>query len=768
LPKNVKHTNFRWIHLPVNNIAWCEALLTKRFIEEGAVDIEGYKALETSFNHQHRGQMHHSRFMRPMCQVIHRTPADPEERGAQEQPGHPAVIVEEPSELGTPTKTSNAKTAKSTRSLRYRDAQAVAGAEQNGDGTHEQSQGQPHQRENTAENADTTEQVTSSKPAAKAPGITAKRQDTTASVTLSESSNTSKSSKKVKIATPKSQKKDGPKAHSRASIDKAAASPSKRGLHSSCNIFLFMPYLHFETDSGRRAMQYAMEDPERLQHRVRADADELLIRAHLTKTSSFLHVRRTLDQFFYHNIDTHTRDCDQVVYRFQKQNRGDENVDPKIFMVDQLWMWVLGKDLVVTSFPQRWRQPRNDPLNVLEGIIEDINSKTRDPVQNVYELAMTISGRCFGTFDRHRKGDTDFQFLDMFESSIGAAMDGEATLFQDFSQASRAASEWLQSHQRLESRARQPQFFDKLLDVGAETDLLAEIKDIRDELDIIKMVLKHQDYLLPDLRDAIRTIYKDERSHPQLRKVEKGFEEQEKTISNPLKDITRMDDQAGRIYMSIRDLLDLKQKHANAFEARYAREQATGTQRQGRTIMVFTIGKSASMPSTRLRQANNHFLLVTVVFLPLSFVAAFFAINVKEFPHPAGEGNQAEVPLSYVSAWIFGIGLAISIPCIAVALSVDEINVLIDACKRKVREMKARRNLKKGGEESVSELKTFEHTVSVAKSMRRSVEVDWRGGTRARSRPRRSFDPGWEGANGRKIGERSRWDVERGRRSVDR
>lgn len=195
-------------------------------------------------------------------------------------------------------------------------------------------------------------------------------------------------------------------------------------------------------------------------------------------------------------------------------------------------------------------------------------------MQNVYELAMTIAGRCFGTFDRHRKGDADgFSFFDMFESSIGTAMDGEATLFEDFSKASRQASSWLQSHRRLEARARTPEFFDKLLDVGAETDLLAEIKDIRDELDIITMVLNHQYHLLPELKDAIRTIYRDERSHAALRKVEKGFDEHEKNITNPLKDLSRMDSQAARIYESIRDLLDLKQKNANAFEARYAREQ---------------------------------------------------------------------------------------------------------------------------------------------------------------------------------------------------
>jgi hypothetical protein len=39
-------------------------------------------------------------------------------------------------------------------------------------------------------------------------------------------------------------------------------------------------------------------------------------------------------------------------------------------------------------------------------------------------------------------------------------------------------------------------------------------------------------------------------------------------------------------------LLDLKQKHANAFEARFARDQAALTAHQGQTILVFTIGKT--------------------------------------------------------------------------------------------------------------------------------------------------------------------------------
>jgi hypothetical protein len=91
-------------------------------------------------------------------------------------------------------------------------------------------------------------------------------------------------------------------------------------------------------------------------------------------------------------------------------------------------------------------------------------------------------------------------------------------------------------------------------------------------------------------------------------------------------------------------LLDLKQKYAGVFEARYAREQAVSASRQGHTIMVFTIVTIlfVSLPSNStapVKSTNG----VTVK-LPMSFMAAFFAINVKEFPH----ANDGTLHLSWV------------------------------------------------------------------------------------------------------------------------
>jgi hypothetical protein len=200
-----------------------------------------------------------------------------------------------------------------------------------------------------------------------------------------------------------------------------------------------------------------------------------------------------------------------------------------------------------------------------------------------------------------------------------------------------------------EDEHNDPEFVDDLLNIGTETKLLAEIKDIRDELNIIRRVLQDQVNILPDFADRISEELGGKRSQ-EAPEFKKKYKDQVKIIEVHIKDLARMDKQAELIYGSLTNLLDLKQKHANAFEARFARDQAALTARQGQTIMVFTI--------------------VTIIFLPMSFIAAFFAINIQEFPKQDG---QQSLPIGYVSKYMFGIGFGISIPLIFLALAVDDV-----------------------------------------------------------------------------------------------
>jgi hypothetical protein len=100
-----------------------------------------------------------------------------------------------------------------------------------------------------------------------------------------------------------------------------------------------MPFLHYETDDRREEMAHAIKNinagrppPEK------PSRDYMLVEAYLHHTPS-LHPRRTLDQFFYHGIDTTIRDTDQVIQKYCRKHK----VQPKVFMVDQLWLWILGR-----------------------------------------------------------------------------------------------------------------------------------------------------------------------------------------------------------------------------------------------------------------------------------------------------------------------------------------------------------------------------------------------------------------------------------------
>ena len=689
-------------------MAWVEPLLTKLFLEEETADVEGFKALERSFSHQHRGQQSHSHFMRPLCQSTPRAVRQPIDDAAppQKEPRHPTIVISDSQEYKSPdTPTRSLGSKESSRLEEPRPSSQ--------DAPKDQPKGQQPKGKGK-------------KPASK--GNKSPRVGT-------ETPTREQHPKPSQYSGGKSSHQSGGH-HSRT-----PGSPGRKdaGVASSSkgNIFMFMPYLHFETKRRQIEMQEAIRRAEALRTPTRklakaATFDEMLIRAHLSASTVSLHVRRTLDQSFYHNIDTESRDQDQVVYRYQTKGKALDECDPKIVMVDQLWMWILGPNLIITAFPQRWQQPRNDPLNVLDSIIEDINSKTRDPVTSVHDLAMIITNRCSGVFDRHRMGDEEYQFLDMFESSIGNATDRETILFNEFNQASAQASAWLQHHRKpsrlarfvesdeaqaseekrsewdekvkFEEYMRGPLFVDKLLDIGQETDLLAETKDIRDELNMIAKVFEDQQHVLTELETAICDIYFEEQQSQRV--VKKRFREQLKTIDMHLKDIERMDKQAERIYSSITDMLDLKQKHANAFEARFARDQAAGTAKQSQIIMVFTI--------------------VTIVFLPLSFIAAFFAINIQEFPRTS-DGSPS-LPLGYVSKYMFGIGFAVSIPLIVVALLVDDFREVYWQVKKWFAKLGTRSpegteafNL---SDSTLNALK-LEQMLSATRSMRRSVDHPW-------------------------------------------
>ncbi|KIW24163.1 uncharacterized protein PV07_09893 [Cladophialophora immunda] len=116
-------------------------------------------------------------------------------------------------------------------------------------------------------------------------------------------------------------------------------------------------------------------------------------------------------------------------------------------------------------------------------------------------------------------------------------------------------------------------------------------KDIKDELDILTSVLRQQGQVLSDLSALLRVSKKIARS--QQSGLFNKADEHELLVDLDILYLDRMARQA----------------------------------KSGRTIMVFNI--------------------VTTVFLPLSFLTSFFAIDIIEFPRPAGSG-PGELHLGWV------------------------------------------------------------------------------------------------------------------------
>ncbi|KAG4434243.1 hypothetical protein IFR05_010262 [Cadophora sp. M221] len=394
--------------------------------------------------------------------------------------------------------------------------------------------------------------------------------------------------------------------------------------------------------------------------------DDKLVQAYLPLHGHRHHVRRTLDQFYYIGMeDTEGRDINQVVQRYavkglDKIDKDYENVllQSKLIMVDQLWLWVLGQNTVITSFPQGWGQAsgsNDDHSGVLEQIEFYLRKPLRDPIASVDALASVIIKECTRVFGRFQVPKPELQFLDFFDSSISDVADRHSKIFAELDVGWDDEKDFVKTVQRNQkSKTKKEKKKDKKkakqkkglkesqLDINEEVELLIEIQDIRDELNIIKMVLDDQHSVLADgdaekQEDKTATKPMPHATFPHVdgKPVDNHVNVNRKTIE-------QMISRARDVYSAVYHLIDLKQKQANITEARYARKEAKSAAKEGKTILALTI--------------------VNMIFLPLSFMSSFFALNIAEFPKV--------LHLRWVAQYVFGISLGISLPAIALAMAI--------------------------------------------------------------------------------------------------
>jgi ankyrin repeat protein/Mg2+ and Co2+ transporter CorA len=696
---------FRWIHLPANNLHWCHTLLTKHFIERGFADVDGFKDLERSLGQlEYRGRKTRSQFMRP----TYLAPSRP--------PGAPGRILTDPG-FGAangvprpPVRSNSVEVAALDFAPPYPEAY-TSPRDRDLDGFRRHFDPDPPNRWRIRVQRPTSHASIGQTVEGSAIG------DHFASA--SPTDRDLSSFQKFDLDSPKYggiQRPKPARLPSRTSISQTVEG-SARGDHlasdmtmkpqkdsvstpdDSFGTFLFMPYLARESRISVRAMHDCLPSKVRNatgKHVRPSEGQSRDIRLHQAysrwKANDYgLHARRTLDQFLYPNVDTRQRDDDQVLLRYQRKDKSDFDglvdaamsdesaQDFDILMVDQLWLLVFGPELIVTSFPQKWRQPRMELPDLLGRILEELGPRTGTPAQNVSELAVCIVSQCISACDHTPRQSGKASVLDMFSSSVGDARLEEVKLFRRFRMASAAASRWVkylvedldknkkqirdleiiyhQDRHRAEGQPGhsestgiqgrktidEPSFVEDLLSIYEETKLIEEVKDIRDELGILLQVNADQHLVHEQMAGAFGLGLSNYQQN-----TDNVLREQHYSLNQTKIKINNMMKQIDSIYESIVDLLDHKQKHSNTIEARYgsgyARSQAAETAKVGRTLMIFTV--------------------VTIIFLPMSFLAAFFAINIKELPHV---DNEQQMSLSFIMRNVVGVGLGTALVFVIVA-----------------------------------------------------------------------------------------------------
>ncbi|KAK0641789.1 hypothetical protein B0T16DRAFT_220794 [Cercophora newfieldiana] len=446
---------------------------------------------------------------------------------------------------------------------------------------------------------------------------------------------------------------DGPEADQQ----QPESSAEPHGLHSrKAAVSIFLPYLNWESFERVQALH---------QHNGSSKSPAAGDESRRAGGLSTLHHRRTLDQFYYAGLqDTATRDAGQTVSKWtgassmSTNGRDQAESDSLVVMVDQLWLWILDGDCLLSFFPSADHQFRGPTSNDFIDVYSAAHHvKT---CHDIYDLAaLLVRQSVTGIFEHENRKFADL--LGIYQWAVGNKAALQVEQFEAF------------------SRSQTRSAYSTVPSDTLELRLSLQVADILDELNMLDTVLGKQVDVVNSLRRALEVLNVKPKEPEQ-----KGGEDPDTTLDiEQLQDgyvsvnlspshgpfrmklfqgdrghtalnvgselgsgamaigtVSKIGGQAGihlehsgtelrRFIDGVRrlradakttqkmllDLLDLKQKAASLDEAR-------SSTKQGQAVMLFTI--------------------ITIIFLPLSFFSSYFGQNVSDITGDEKNPTEAQ------------------------------------------------------------------------------------------------------------------------------
>ncbi|EGX93808.1 ankyrin repeat protein [Cordyceps militaris CM01] len=349
-------------------------------------------------------------------------------------------------------------------------------------------------------------------------------------------------------------------------------------------------------------------------------------------------VTLTLDEYFYHSCRwismkriMEARNCDQILTKSLEGGKMKPEKPAILVHVDQLWIWIPNKDVIITSATHR-QDGECDPVfaAAFDALQKAIRTNGKMP-SDAFEMAHFIMDACSNLFSRRfsmsstraqrswslsagdgddRRGDRQSRsdrvsgfgrrglkreytgplekqapdllsrvcIKEAFTAAIAEAVAMEIELYERFIEQQRGASQ--------HSAARgghNPLLPD---DRTLAARLFREIKDIRDELKILRIVAESQRSVQREFRDLV------------------GLELQKIGDKDVVDELHDLDKAVEQIETSVSITLNLQQNATSIAQTDVAVYH-------GQIILVFTVA--------------------TIIFLPMSFFASLFALQVDSF-----------------------------------------------------------------------------------------------------------------------------------------
>ncbi|KAI7779467.1 hypothetical protein LA080_000847 [Diaporthe eres] len=334
-----------------------------------------------------------------------------------------------------------------------------------------------------------------------------------------------------------------------------------------------------DTEPRPKLGQY-LRDSARLFEGMTSYRDRKLLETYLMQDPP-MHPRHTLDQAYYWFLNN------QII---EIATRWSIGLQQQILSSSIGGMWTAQFGLAMTTkTTSNWMISTMSPVQTklssraflngtlgankhdTSGIHKSIRMRINEGgicVRSVFELALVIFEECSNTFfDRTRTMDKQPQVLDEFSEAIGNIMHQQTDAFERL---------W-----RWTERASK--MYRKLPGGGVLSELHIPLLDINPE-------------------EADRAAYQW---------FCNNASELLKRVGQRISQLEELERSAKSTAEMVKDLLELKQQQAGVVQAWQSVKYSNEAMRQGRSILVFTI--------------------VTIVFLPLSFMSRIFGMNAIDF-----------------------------------------------------------------------------------------------------------------------------------------